>query len=142
MDSNHEPRKKLRLTAVQTLTKDMFYEYVLHSVADHGLYIGYSTDLKKRLSEHKQRRVCRNEIPRPWKLIYYEAYLNRADALGREKYLKSGSGRRFLKTQLRNYLAQTPIKEPRDAGFTRYTHVLNKPGLGVRSPLDHVHAVA
>jgi len=32
----------------------------------------------------------------PWKLIYYEAYLEQADALGREKYLKSGFGRRFL----------------------------------------------
>jgi predicted GIY-YIG superfamily endonuclease len=31
----------------------------------------------------------------PWKLIYYEAYRNQADALGRERYLKSGSGRRL-----------------------------------------------
>ncbi len=42
----------------------------------------------------------------PWRLIYYEAYLNQEDALGREKYLKSGSGRRFLKAQLRHYLAE------------------------------------
>ena len=42
----------------------------------------------------------------PWKLIYYEAYLNQADAMGRERYLKSGAGRGFLKAQLRNYLAK------------------------------------
>ena len=42
----------------------------------------------------------------PWKLIYYEAYPNQEDALGRERYLKSGSGRRFLKAQLRHYLAE------------------------------------
>ena len=32
----------------------MFYVYLLHSIADDGLYIGYSTDLKRRLSEHKR----------------------------------------------------------------------------------------
>ena len=42
----------------------------------------------------------------PWKLIYYEAYVEQADALGREKYLKSGSGRRFLRAQLSHYFAK------------------------------------
>ena len=46
----------------------------------------------------------------PWKLIYYESYLDKADALGREKYLKSGGGRRFLKSQLRHYLEKHPIR--------------------------------
>jgi len=40
------------------------------------------------------------------KLIYFEAYLNQSDALGREKFLKSGSGHRFIKKQLNNYLAK------------------------------------
>jgi putative endonuclease len=48
----------------------------------------------------------------PWKLVYYEAYLEQADALGRERYLKSGAERRFLKAQLRHYLARNPIKSP------------------------------
>jgi hypothetical protein len=42
--------------------------------------------------------------------IYYEAYLEQADALGREKYLKSGAGRRFLKVQLAHYLRKNPIR--------------------------------
>ena len=46
----------------------------------------------------------------PWKLIYYESYLEQADALGREKYLKSGAGRRFLKAQLAHYLRKNPIR--------------------------------
>jgi predicted GIY-YIG superfamily endonuclease len=46
----------------------------------------------------------------PWKLIYYEAYVEQADALGREKYLKSGSGRTFLQKQLRHYLAKHPLR--------------------------------
>lgn len=79
----------------------------------------------------------------PWKLIYYEAYLEQADALGREKYLKSGSGRKFLKTQLRNYLAKHPLRKTASANAPRApmsfyadTHVLNRRGIGVRSPLD------
>jgi len=48
-------------------------------------------------------------------LIYYEAYLERDDALGRERYLKSGSGRKFLKTQLRRYLNK--IRWPREHRF-------------------------
>ena len=44
-------------------------------------------------------------------LIYYEAYLEEADALGRERFLKSGGGRRFLKNQLRNYLKKFPLRE-------------------------------
>src|SRR3954470_10641098 len=82
----------------------MFYVYLLHSTKDDGFYIGFSTDLKRRLSEHKRGASFATKSRGPWKLIYYEAYLNQEDALGREKYLKSGSGRRFLRAQLRHYL--------------------------------------
>jgi hypothetical protein len=41
-----------------------FYVYLLHSISDNGFYIGYSTDLKRRLSEHKQGFGC-NKTPRP-----------------------------------------------------------------------------
>jgi hypothetical protein len=44
-------------------------------------------------------------------LIYYEAYLDEEDALGRERYLKSGSGRRFLKSQLKHHLMKHPLRE-------------------------------
>jgi putative endonuclease len=83
----------------------VFYVYVLRSVSDDGFYIGYSANLRKRIQEHKQGLAFATSFRGPWRLIYYEAYLNQHDALGREKYLKSGSGRRFLKAQLRHYLA-------------------------------------
>jgi putative endonuclease len=82
----------------------MHYVYVLRSTSDHGLYIGYSGNLRKRFQEHAQGDSFATSHRRPWKLIYYEAYLERDDALGRERYLKSGSGRKFLKAQLRHYL--------------------------------------
>jgi predicted GIY-YIG superfamily endonuclease len=53
----------------------------------------------------------RNSYRGPWRLIYYEAYLEQADALGRERYLKSGAGRRFLRSQLKHYIRKHPSKE-------------------------------
>jgi putative endonuclease len=88
----------------------MFYVYVLRSESDLGFYIGYSADLKRRLWAHKRGGAQATSYRGPWKLIYYEAYLEREDALGRERYLKSGSGRKFLKKQLRHYLLKNPSK--------------------------------
>ena len=82
------------------------YVYVLRSQMDSGFYIGYTNDLRARLRQHKAGKCCATAHRNPWKLIYYEAYLNHADAMGRERYLKSGAGRGFLKAQLRNYLAK------------------------------------
>ena len=87
----------------------MHYVYVLRSVSDHGLYIGYSANLRKRFSQHITGESFATSHRGPWQLIYYEAYLNQADALGREGYLKSGAGRRFLKAQLRHYLSEQPL---------------------------------
>lgn len=89
----------------------MFYVYVLRSGRDHGLYIGYSTNLRVRIRSHRAGANLATAHRGHWTLIYYEAYLNQVDALGRERYLKSGAGRRFLKAQLRYYLAQNPIRE-------------------------------
>ena len=88
----------------------MFYVYVLRSESDLGLYIGFSNNLRIRLKQHKGGQAFAASYRGPWKLIYYEAYRNRDDALGRERYLKSGGGRRFLKTQLRNYLRDHPLR--------------------------------
>ena len=82
----------------------MFYVYLLHSTKDNGFYIGFSTDLKRRFSEHTRGALFATKSRGPWKLIYYEAYTEREDAEGREKFLKSGAGRRFLRAQLRHYL--------------------------------------
>ena len=87
----------------------MHYVYMLRSTTDNGLYIGYSANLRKRLSEHVRGKSFATSHRGPWKLIYYEAYLKREDALGRERYLKSGSGRKFFRTQLRHYLSQEPL---------------------------------
>ena len=48
----------------------MFYVYLLHSAKDNGFYIGYSTDLKRRLSEHTRGASLATKSRGPWKLIY------------------------------------------------------------------------
>lgn len=83
----------------------MHYVYVLQNTNDQSWYIGYSANLKQRVTRHNSGDGARTTSrKKEWKLIYYEAYLDEQDAKGRERFLKSGSGRRFLKKQLANYL--------------------------------------
>ena len=88
----------------------VFYVYVLRSESDSGFYIGFSTNLRARLRQHQDGESFATSHRGPWKLIYYEAYTEREDAEGREKFLKSGAGRRFLRTQLRHYLKRFPAR--------------------------------
>ncbi len=89
----------------------MFYVYVLQSEADSGLYIGMSGDLRRRFMEHQNGESRSTVGRRPWKIIYYEAYLEKQDAEGREIFLKSGSGRRFLDKQLKYHFCKHPRRE-------------------------------
>ncbi len=82
----------------------MIYTYVLLSHKDRKFYSGYSKDLRNRLKEHQEGKVFSTKSRLPVKLIYYEACINEEDALQREKYLKSGRGKAFLKKRLRRFL--------------------------------------
>jgi len=84
----------------------MFYVYTLESSKDGSWYIGYSENSRRRIKSHNDGLVSSTQKKRPLRLIYYEAYLNKYDALGRETFLKSGAGRRYLKKQLKNYLSE------------------------------------
>ena len=78
----------------------MHYVYVLHSSKDGNFYTGVTNDLKKRFAEHEKGYVRSTKHRRPLALIYYEACLNEEDAARRERYLKSGMGKRYLKQRL------------------------------------------
>ena len=83
----------------------MYCVYVLEDSVSKIKYIGYTNNIKRRLEEHKnQKGGHTTKQHKDWKLIYCELYLNQEDALGREKFLKSGSGWRFLSKQLKYYL--------------------------------------
>jgi len=78
----------------------MFYTYVLKSQIDKKLYVGYSNNLRERIFEHEKGLVQATKIRRPLFLVYYEACLNKDKAIKREKYFKTGFGRRYLKDRI------------------------------------------
>ena len=67
-------------------------------------YTGFTKELKRRMDEHSNGLVAATENRRPLKLVYYEACLNKTDAVKREKYFKTGFGRRFIKNRIECYL--------------------------------------
>jgi putative endonuclease len=75
----------------------MFYTYVLKSKKDGKLYVGWTLDLKKRIAKHEKGLVESTKNRKPFQLVYYEACLDRESAIKREKQLKSGFGRAYLK---------------------------------------------
>ncbi|HOK17141.1 MAG TPA: GIY-YIG nuclease family protein [Candidatus Paceibacterota bacterium] len=83
----------------------MFYVYILQSLKDRKLYIGYSTDLRKRLKDHNSGGTKSTKIRRPFKLIYYEAHLSEKEARRREKYFKTAKGKSTLRQMLRESLS-------------------------------------
>jgi putative endonuclease len=88
----------------------MFYVYVLQSAVDAGLYIGFTTDLRQRLKQHQAGDSRSTAHRGPWILIYYEAYCMRQDAEGRERFLKSGAGRRYLAKQSLHWFTLHPLR--------------------------------
>jgi putative endonuclease len=69
-----------------------------------NLYTGFTSNLKLRFERHNKGLVESTKDRRPFKLIYYEACLNKNDASKRERYLKSYLGKMFLKRRLKSYL--------------------------------------
>lgn len=78
----------------------MYYTYVLRGNVDNQFYIGYTEDLRNRISAHNDGRVPSTHRRRPLVLVYYEACLSKEKALAREKYFKTGFGRRFLSKRI------------------------------------------
>ena len=81
-----------------------FYVYILYSLKDGKLYIGFTNNLKNRLTLHANGRVIATKNRLPVKLIHYEYFINRDDAEAREKFLKSGYGRKQFKEILKTTL--------------------------------------
>jgi len=84
-----------------------FYVYILLSEKDGLFYTGYSANLEKRVNDHNAGLVHSTKLRRPLKLIYFEGCLNQQDATRREKYLKSGNGKIYIRSRLRNYFNPT-----------------------------------
>jgi len=91
----------------------MMYTYVLRSKQDGKWYTGSTQDLRKRFLEHQSEKSTSLKGRAPLELIYYEACLDSQDARTREKYLKTGMGKRYIKNQLKCFLSlagETPLE--------------------------------
>jgi putative endonuclease len=82
----------------------MHYVYILRSLKDKKLYIGRTRRLNERFAEHQRGETYSTKFRRPFKIIYYEAYLAEEDAKKREKFFKTGWGRNYIKRNLKNTL--------------------------------------
>lgn len=79
----------------------MYYVYLLKSKKIDSYYIGCTSNLRKRITEHNSGKSTYTKIRAPWELRYYEAYFSKNDAYKREKQLKKNkSGYRELKKRL------------------------------------------
>ena len=73
------------------------FVYILRSMKDGRFYVGMTENLEKRLSQHNSGRTKSTKGYIPWKLFFSEEYSDRISAREREKYLKSGFGKQWIK---------------------------------------------
>lgn len=78
----------------------MYYVYVLQSLADQSYYTGLTIDLKVRLEKHNNGEVKYSSQKKPWKLVWYSAFVDKHKAAAFEQYLKQGSGFAFARKHL------------------------------------------
>lgn len=84
--------------------------YILYSLKDNKLYIGFITDIKRRFAEHQSGNSKSTAPRRPLKLIFCEYYLAKEDALRREKYFKTTAGKKTIRLMLRESLKEITRK--------------------------------
>jgi len=79
---------------------DYFYVYVLRSIDFERNYVGFTKDITIRLKQHNSGYTKSTKPYKPWKLLFFETYSTKIEAINREKFLKTGKGRAFIKKYL------------------------------------------
>lgn len=79
---------------------DYFYVYVLRSIDFERNYIGFTKDINIRLKQHNSGKTRSTKPYKPWKLLFFETYSTKIEAIKREKFLKTGKGREYIKKYL------------------------------------------
>ncbi len=75
----------------------MFFTYVLRSEKTGRLYVGHTSDLQQRLGQHNHGITKSTKNRGPWALVHSEPFATRAEAMQRERFLKTGQGREQIK---------------------------------------------
>jgi predicted GIY-YIG superfamily endonuclease len=82
-------------------SRDMYIVYIIQSIEyPKRFYTGFTEQIDYRLKEHNTGKSTHTNKYRPWKLMYYSAFVNKKDALDFEKYLKTASGIAFRNKRL------------------------------------------
>ena len=79
----------------------MYYVYILQSLKDKKLYTGFTSDLRRRLRQHKFGGSISTKKRLPLRCIFYEAFISKEDAERREGYFKTNKGKKMLRLILR-----------------------------------------
>jgi putative endonuclease len=77
-----------------------YITYILYCADHNRFYKGHCEKLEERLNQHNHGHTPSTKPYIPWKLVYFEEFEKRIDAVNREKYFKSAAGRRFLKKKI------------------------------------------
>jgi len=81
----------------------MFFTYIIQSDKDKSLYIGFTKDLKSRLIYHNKGLSTYTSKKVPWKLVYFEKYENKTEALKRERFLKKQKNKEFYSKLIKDF---------------------------------------
>jgi putative endonuclease len=82
----------------------MYYFYILRSLINNKLYLGYTNNLKKRYKSHNSKQNKASKPNAPYELIFYSGFKSKLDAIECEKYFKTTAGWRRMKRMLENSL--------------------------------------
>jgi putative endonuclease len=77
---------------------------VVRSKKNGNFYTGVTGDLEQRLKQHNEGLVLSTKHMRPLQLVYFEACIDKNDAYHREKFLKTGMGKRYIRNRLKRGL--------------------------------------
>ncbi len=77
--------------------EDIYYVYVLKSVAHNRIYVGSSRDVNARLKLHNSGRVKSTKPYRPWILLEKHTYKTRGEAVKFERFFKTGQQKEYIK---------------------------------------------
>lgn len=78
----------------------MYFVYIIRSSLTGKNYTGLTSNIERRLKEHNEGKTRSTKHGKPWELVYKEELPSLLKARQREKYLKSGSGREYIKKLL------------------------------------------
>lgn len=70
-----------------------YYVYIIFSLKLKKRYVGFTSNLKRRIGEHQTGNSTFTKSADDWKLLYYECFVNKIDAQAEERFLKTGKGR-------------------------------------------------